>query len=139
MQVSLAYFDLTGRIACEVIRGSRFHDRGSSGAPPDTYVRLSLLSERGKEMDKSKTSIRKKQPAPIYRESFLFPVPSFQLGEVTLVFSVYSKKGFRKKELLGWCAAGKSSSGQEGRLHWKEMIEGKGEVVSRWHVLLETS
>lgn len=139
LQVSLAYFDLTGRIACEVIRGSRFHDRGNSATPPDTFVRLSVLSERGKEMDKSKTSVRKKQPAPIYRENFLFPIPSFQLAEVTLVFSVYSKKGFRKKELLGWCAAGKFSSGQEGRLHWKEMIEGKGEVVSRWHVLLETS
>jgi hypothetical protein len=28
---------------------------------------------------------------------------------------------------------------QEGKLHWKEMRETPGEVITRWHVLLETS
>ena len=142
LQLSLAYFDLTGRVSCEILRGSRFHDRANAASPPDTYVRLSIMSGTGQETDKAKTSIRTKQPAPIFRESFLFPVPAFQLAESTLVFSVYAKKRLslgKRKELLGWCAVGKMSSGQEGRLHWKEMVEGQGEVITRWHVLREKS
>jgi hypothetical protein len=39
------------------------------------HVRCSIVSRRGAELEKSKTSVRKGQPNPTFKEAFLFPVP----------------------------------------------------------------
>lgn len=41
---------------------------------PDTYVKLSLVSSTGQEMTRSKTSIRRAQPNPLFKETFMFQV-----------------------------------------------------------------
>jgi synaptotagmin-14/16 len=41
---------------------------------PDTYVKLTLVSSMGQEMARSKTSVRRGQPNPLFKETFMFQV-----------------------------------------------------------------
>lgn len=104
----------------------------------DTYVKLTLLNSMGQEMSKCKTSIRRGQPNPVYKETFVFQVALFQLSDVTLILSVYNKRSMKRKEMIGWVSLGLNSSGEEELNHWTEMKESKGQQVCRWHALLES-
>jgi hypothetical protein len=72
----------------------------------DTYVKLTLIAPNGKEVAHSKTSVRRGQPNPLFKETFMFQVALFQLADVTLMVSVYNKKSMKKKEMIGWFALG---------------------------------
>ncbi|XP_033861437.2 synaptotagmin-14 isoform X5 [Acipenser ruthenus] len=135
--VGLVYNATTGRLSVEVIKGSHFKNLAAN-RPPNTYVKLTLLNSMGQEMSKCKTSIRRGQPNPIYKETFIFQVALFQLSDVTLVLSVYNKRSMKRKEMIGWISLGFNSSGEEELNHWTEMKESKGQQVCRWHTLLES-
>lgn len=49
---------------------------------PDTYVKLNLVSSTGQELAHSKTTVRRGQPNPLFKETFVFQVSIFK-------FSVY--------------------------------------------------
>ncbi|KAM3930082.1 synaptotagmin-14 isoform 3-T3 [Leptodactylus fuscus] len=154
--IGLLYNATTGRLSAEVIKGSHFKNL-SANRPPnglfcclkhliggqvyiirDTYVKLTLLNSMGQEMSKCKTSIRRGQPNPLYKETFIFQVALFQLSDVTLILSVYNKRSMKRKEMIGWISLGLNSSGDEELNHWTEMKESKGQQVCRWHTLLES-
>ncbi|XP_071662125.1 synaptotagmin-14 isoform X5 [Patagioenas fasciata] len=135
--VGLLYNATTGRLSAEVIRGSHFKNLAAN-RPPNTYVKLTLLNSMGQEMSKCKTSIRRGQPNPIYKETFVFQVALFQLSDVTLILSVYNKRSMKRKEMIGWISLGLNSSGEDELNHWTEMKESKGRQVCRWHTLLES-
>lgn len=135
--LGLAYNGTTGRLSVEVIKGSNFRNMAMNRAP-DTYVKLTLIAPNGKEVAHSKTSVRRGQPNPLFKETFMFQVALFQLADVTLMVSVYNKKSMKKKEMIGWFALGLNSSGEEESSHWTDMRESKGDNVCRWHVLLES-
>lgn len=92
----------------------------------------------GQEMSKCKTSTRRGQPNPVYKETFVFQVALFQLSDVTLILSVYNKRSMKRKEMIGWISLGLNSSGEEELRHWSAMKESKGQQVCRWHALLES-
>uniref|UniRef100_A0A674NXM0 Synaptotagmin 16 n=1 Tax=Takifugu rubripes TaxID=31033 RepID=A0A674NXM0_TAKRU len=142
--LGLSYSATTGRLSVEIIKGSHFRNLRppwltcpllSSG--PDTYARLSLLNSVGQETSRCKTSVRRGQPNPVYKETFVFQVALFQLSDVTLLVSIYNRRSMKRKEMVGWVSLGQNSSGEEERLHWEDMKEGRGQQVGRWHVLLE--
>ncbi|XP_072265911.1 synaptotagmin-14 isoform X2 [Pyxicephalus adspersus] len=135
--IGLLYNATTGRLSAEVIKGSHFKNL-SSNRPPNTYVKLTLLNSMGQEMSKCKTSTRRGQPNPLYKETFIFQVALFQLSDVTLILSVYNKRSMKRKEMIGWISLGLNSSGDEELSHWTEMKESKGQQVCRWHTLLES-
>ncbi|XP_066222157.1 synaptotagmin-14 isoform X1 [Saccopteryx leptura] len=135
--IGLLYNATTGRLAAEVIKGSHFRNLAAN-RPPNTYVKLTLLNSMGQEMSKCKTSIRRGQPNPVYKETFVFQVALFQLSDVTLILSVYNKRSMKRKEMIGWISLGLNSSGEEELNHWTEMKESKGQQVCRWHALLES-
>ncbi|XP_041669321.1 synaptotagmin-14 isoform X2 [Cheilinus undulatus] len=135
--VGLVYNATTGRLSVEVIKGIHFKNLAAN-RPPDTFVKLTLLNSMGHEMSKCRTSIRRGQPNPTYKETFVFQVALFQLSDVTLVFSVYSKRSMKRKEMIGWISLGLNSSGEEELTHWTQMKESKGQQVCRWHSLLES-
>ncbi|XP_048213638.1 synaptotagmin-14 isoform X1 [Perognathus longimembris pacificus] len=135
--IGLLYNATTGRLAAEVIKGSHFKNLAAN-RPPNTYVKLTLLNSMGQEMSKCKTSIRRGQPNPVYKETFVFQVALFQLSDVTLILSVYNKRSMKRKEMIGWISLGLNSSGEEELNHWTEMKESKGQQVCRWHALLES-
>lgn len=135
--LGLGYNGTTGRLTVEVIKGSNFRNMAMNRAP-DTYVKLTLMSPTGQEITRSKTSIRRGQPNPLFKETFMFQVALFQLAEVTLMVSVYNKRSMKKKDMIGWFSLGLNSSGEEELSHWTDMRETKGDQVCRWHVLLES-
>ncbi|XP_048968029.1 synaptotagmin-14 isoform X1 [Canis lupus dingo] len=154
--IGLLYNATTGRLSAEVIKGSHFKNLAANRPPNglfcclkhliggqvyiirDTYVKLTLLNSMGQEMSKCKTSIRRGQPNPVYKETFVFQVALFQLSDVTLILSVYNKRSMKRKEMIGWISLGLNSSGEEELNHWTEMKESKGQQVCRWHALLES-
>uniref|UniRef100_A0A8C2T720 Synaptotagmin 14 n=1 Tax=Coturnix japonica TaxID=93934 RepID=A0A8C2T720_COTJA len=154
--VGLLYNATTGRLSAEVIKGSHFKNLAANRPPNglfcclkhliggqvyiirDTYVKLTLLNSMGQEMSKCKTSIRRGQPNPVYKETFVFQVALFQLSDVTLILSVYNKRSMKRKEMIGWISLGLNSSGEDELNHWTEMKESKGQQVCRWHTLLES-
>ncbi|XP_053568720.1 synaptotagmin-14 [Bombina bombina] len=135
--IGLLYNATTGRLSAEVIKGSHFKNL-SANRPPNTYVKLTLLNSMGQEMSKCKTSVRRGQPNPLYKETFIFQVALFQLSDVTLILSVYNKRSMKRREMIGWISLGLNSSGDEELNHWTEMKESKGQQVCRWHTLLES-
>lgn len=135
--VGLSYNATTGRLSVEMIKGSHFRNLAVNRAP-DTYGKLFLLNSVGQEMSRCKTSIRRGQPNPVYKETFVFQVALFQLSDVTLMISVYNRRTMKRKEMIGWIALGQNSSGEEEQDHWEEMKETKGQQVCRWHTLLES-
>ncbi|KAL0269559.1 UNVERIFIED_CONTAM: hypothetical protein PYX00_007251 [Menopon gallinae] len=141
--LGLAYNGTTGRLSVEVVKGSHFSLCGAyrnMAVPraPDTYVKLCLVSSTGQEMARCKTSIRRGQPNPLFKEMFMFQVALFQLPEVTLMVSVYMKRSMKRKEMVGWFTLGLNSSGEEELAHWNDMRDVRGEQVCRWHVLVDS-
>ncbi|XP_041827861.1 synaptotagmin-16 isoform X2 [Melanotaenia boesemani] len=160
--VGLTYNATTGRMSVELIKGSHFRNLAINrppglqsfyqpglqqtttsfslcilSPPPDTYGRLTLLNSVGQEISRCKTSMRRGQPNPVYKETFVFQVALFQLSDVTLLISIYNRRSMKRKEMVGWVALGQNSSGEEEQLHWQDMKESRGQQVCRWHVLLE--
>ncbi|XP_034015313.1 synaptotagmin-16 isoform X2 [Thalassophryne amazonica] len=134
--VGLTYNATTGRMSVELIKGSHFRNLAIN-RPPDTYGRLALLNSVGQEISRCKTSVRRGQPNPVYKETFVFQVALFQLSDVTLLVSIYNRRSMKRKEMVGWISLGQNSSGEEEQLHWQDMKESQGQQVCRWHVLLE--
>ncbi|XP_038818594.1 synaptotagmin-14-like [Salvelinus namaycush] len=155
--LGLIYNSTTGRLSAEVIQGRQFNNTASDKPPNglfccikqliggqlyimrDTYVKLTMLDSKGKEMSKCKTSVCRGQPNPTYKETFVFQVALFQLSEVSLVVSVYSRRSSMKaREKVGWLSLGLNSTGEEQQAHWSQMKEAEGQQVCHWHTLLES-
>ncbi|XP_046750862.1 synaptotagmin-14 isoform X2 [Diprion similis] len=143
--LGLAYNGTTGRLSVEIIKGSHFRGGGGNNArPPDTYVKLTLVDSNACELGRSKTGIKRAQPNPLYKETFVFQVALFQLGDVTLFLSVYNRRrgsmGRKGREMIGWLCLGLNSSGPEELQHWNDMRIARQTTynvqVQRWHALL---
>ncbi|MEQ2310735.1 hypothetical protein AMECASPLE_012218 [Ameca splendens] len=144
--LGLIYNSATGQLSAEVIQGSHFKTTASDKPVnglfccvkhfvggqlyimKDTYVKLTMLDSKGKEMSKCKTAVCRGQPNPTYKETFVFQVALFQLSEVSLVVSVFCRKSsMRPRERLGWVSLGHSSTTEEQQAHWTEMREAEGQ------------
>ncbi|XP_059355015.1 synaptotagmin-14b isoform X6 [Carassius carassius] len=155
--LGLLYNSTTGRLSAEVVKGSHFKNSATDKLPiglfccvkrfisgqlyimRDTYVKLTMLDSKGKEMSKCKTSVCHGQPNPTYKETFVFQVALFQLSEVTLQVSVYSRRSsMKRRERLGWVALGLNSTTEEQEEHWTQMKESEGQQVCQWHTLLNS-
>uniref|UniRef100_A0A1Y1NFJ7 C2 domain-containing protein n=1 Tax=Photinus pyralis TaxID=7054 RepID=A0A1Y1NFJ7_PHOPY len=136
--LGLSYNATTGRLSVEIVKGSHFRNLSLNRAP-DTYVKLHLVSSTGQQLGYSKTTVRRGQPNPLFKETFVFQVALFQLADVTLMASVYNRRGVtKKKEMVGWFSLGLNSSGAEELAHWMDMKEFQQEQICRWHVLVQS-
>ena len=73
--IGLAYNGTTGGLSVEIIKGSHFRGQGGNDTkPPDTYVKLAVVDSNGYEMGRAKSSLRRAQPNPLYKETFIFQV-----------------------------------------------------------------
>uniref|UniRef100_A0A3Q1K422 C2 domain-containing protein n=1 Tax=Anabas testudineus TaxID=64144 RepID=A0A3Q1K422_ANATE len=155
--LGLIYNSATGRLSAEVIQGSHFKTTASEKPVNglfcclkhfvggqlyimrDTYVKLTMLDSKGKEMSKCKTAVCRGQPNPTYKETFVFQVALFQLSEVSLVLSVFCRRSsMRPREKLGWVSLGLNSTSEEQQAHWSEMKEAEGQQICHWHTLTNT-
>ncbi|KAH8337496.1 hypothetical protein KR059_012242, partial [Drosophila kikkawai] len=136
--LGLSYNGVTGRLSVEIIKGSQFRSLSLNKAP-DTYVKMVMVSSIGQEISRAKTSVRRGQPNPLFKETFAFQVALFQLNDVTLMISVYAKRHMKKNEMVGWFSLGLNSSGSAEVAHWADVCEmPKGEMLARWHVLVDS-
>ncbi|CAH2094416.1 unnamed protein product [Euphydryas editha] len=135
--LGLQYSPTTGHLSVEIIKGTHFRKLSPNKAP-DTYVKLCLISSLGMEMGRCKSTTRRAQSNPLYKELFIFQVALFQLTEVTLMVSVWWRRSVKRNEMVGWFSLGHSSSGREEERHWQELCERQGQQVQRWHVLLDS-
>ncbi|XP_049284106.1 synaptotagmin-9 isoform X2 [Anopheles funestus] len=137
--LGLGYNGITGRLTVEIVKGSHFRNH-SLPKVPDTYVKLCLVSSMGQEIARSKSSTRRGQSNPLFKETFIFQVAMFQLNDVTLIVSVYAKRNMKRNEMVGWFSMGLNSSGPEEMIHWNEMRESssRSELITRWHVLVDS-
>ncbi|KAI8425254.1 hypothetical protein MSG28_007047 [Choristoneura fumiferana] len=135
--LGLQYSSSTGHLSVEVIKGTHFRKLSPNKAP-DTYVKLSLISSLGMEMGRCKSTTRRAQSNPLYKELFIFQVALFQLTEVTLMVSVWWRRSVKRNEMVGWFSLGQSPSGRDEERHWQDLCDTHGEQVQRWHVLLES-
>ncbi|CAH2250848.1 synaptotagmin-16 [Pararge aegeria] len=139
--LGLQYNSATGHLSVEVIKGTHFRKLSPNKAP-DTYVKLVLISSLGMEMGRCKSSTRRAQSNPLYKELFIFQVTLFQLSDVTLMVSVWWRRSVKRNEMVGWFSLGHSSSGREEERHWQDLCEQQGQQpssqVQRWHVLLDS-
>ena len=134
--IGLAYNATTGRLQVTIVRGSQF--KAKSNKPPDTYVKLTVLSSSGHEIGRNKTTVKRSSPNPVYKQTFAFQVALFQLPDVSLMISVYNKKSMNRKEMIGWFSMGCNSSGEEENSHWAEMRDSKGEQVGGYYSVVTT-
>ncbi|XP_035795319.1 synaptotagmin-14-like isoform X2 [Anopheles albimanus] len=137
--LGLGYNGITGRLTVEIVKGSYFRNHYLSKVP-DTYVKMCLVSSMGHEIARAKTSTRRGQPNPLFKETFIFQVALFQLNDVTLIISVYAKRNMKRNEMVGWFSMGLNSSGPEEMTHWNE-VRGtcsRSELITRWHVLVDS-
>ncbi|XP_041661623.1 synaptotagmin-14b isoform X2 [Cheilinus undulatus] len=155
--LGLIYNSATGQLSAEVIQGSHF--KSSASDKPvnglfccvkhfvggqlyimrDTYVKLTMLDSKGKEMSKCKTAVCRGQPNPTYKETFVFQVALFQLSEVSLVLTVFCRRSsMMPRERVGWVSLGLNSTSEEQLAHWTEMKEAEGQQVCHWHTLTDT-
>uniref|UniRef100_A0A182W5G1 C2 domain-containing protein n=1 Tax=Anopheles minimus TaxID=112268 RepID=A0A182W5G1_9DIPT len=122
-----------------IVKGSHFRNH-SLPKVPDTYVKLCLVSSMGQEIARAKSSTRRGQSNPLFKETFIFQVAMFQLNDVTLIVSVYAKRNMKRNEMVGWFSMGLNSSGPEEMIHWNEVRESssRSELITRWHVLVDS-
>lgn len=135
LMIGLAYNSNTGRLTVEVVQGCRFKSSNSQ-KPPDTFVKLKLIAPNGGEIARSKTTVKRKQPNPGFKEIFMFHVPRIQLPDVSLMISVCEHRSLKHSQILGWFTLGHTNSSDESKMHWTQMIEKKDEVINQWHSLL---
>uniref|UniRef100_A0A182PBK6 C2 domain-containing protein n=1 Tax=Anopheles epiroticus TaxID=199890 RepID=A0A182PBK6_9DIPT len=137
--LGLGYNGITGRLTVEIVKGSHFRNH-TLPKVPDTYVKMCLVSSMGQEIARAKTSTRRGQSNPLFKETFIFQVALFQLNDVTLIVSVYAKRNMKRNEMVGWFSMGLNSSGPEEMIHWNEMRESssRSELITRWHVLVDS-
>ncbi len=98
-----------------------------------------MLSANGKDVAKSKTTLRRGMTDPEYNESFVFQMSESDLSEINVLFSVISvTKARKKKDVVGWFAMGKNASGPAAKTHWSDVMKKKETKLTRWHELCNT-
>jgi len=74
-------------------------------------VKLSLMSSAGTEMARGKTTTRRGQPNPLFKETFMFQVPQVQLADVTLMVAVNAVRTLKRRpEMIGWFCLGNATT-----------------------------
>ncbi|XP_057315116.1 synaptotagmin-14-like [Hydractinia symbiolongicarpus] len=134
--VNLHYVDLVGRLTVEVIRAANLKKNNMLLAP-DTFVKIKVVSGKGKKIGKSKTSLRNQSSDPEFNETFVYPMSPEDLKQATMMFTVFAvgRRRRKKRTIIGWFAFGLNTSGTCEANHWKEMIQNPDCDVCHWQAL----
>lgn len=100
----------------------------------DSCVKVSLMKD-GRQLKKAKTDIRKADLNPVFNETFIFDVPSYETDNVYFIVSVVHSTGKRRAGVM----IGRTYIGLNfdiiAREHWTEMLENTRKQVATWHKL----
>ena len=57
----------------------------------DTYVKIKVISSKGKRIGRSKTTTRRNNSDPEYNETFVYTMSVADLKDATMMFTLYGK------------------------------------------------
>ncbi|KAI6242670.1 Synaptotagmin 1 [Aphelenchoides fujianensis] len=97
IQYKLDYDFQQGQLSVTVIQAENLPGMDMSGTS-DPYVKLYLLPEKKKKVE---TKVHRKTLNPVFNETFIFKVPFNEIGNKTLVFSIYDFDRFSKHDQIG--------------------------------------
>uniref|UniRef100_A0A0K0DVU9 C2 domain-containing protein n=1 Tax=Strongyloides stercoralis TaxID=6248 RepID=A0A0K0DVU9_STRER len=133
--VTLCYTSSSGQLVVGIEKAS-----ASVGAwgikPPETFVKVTVLTQFHEEIAKQKTNVVKESFTPIYDSTFAFEIPKADIESHSLLLQVFTHCGLlRRKALLGQVVLGEAASSPEAQDHWDDMIKGDSITLSKWHTL----
>ncbi|CEF68793.1 AT15369p [Strongyloides ratti] len=133
--VTLCYTSSSGQLVVGIEKAS-----ASVGAwgikPPETFVKVTVLTQFQEEIGKQKTNVVKESFTPIYDSTFAFEIPKADIESHSLLLQVFTHCGLlRRKALLGQVILGEAASSPEAQDHWDDMIKGDSITLSKWHTL----
>uniref|UniRef100_A0A0N5B8D2 C2 domain-containing protein n=1 Tax=Strongyloides papillosus TaxID=174720 RepID=A0A0N5B8D2_STREA len=133
--VTLCYTSSSGQLVVGIEKASA--NVGAWGVKaPETFVKVTLLTQFQEEVAKQKTNIFKESFTPIYDSTFAFEIPKADIESHSLLIQVFTHCGLlRRRALLGQVILGEAASSPEAQDHWDDMIKGDSITLSKWHTL----
>ncbi|KPP67589.1 synaptotagmin-17-like [Scleropages formosus] len=131
--VSLNYLPSAGRLNVDIIRAKQLLQTDMCQGS-DPFVKVQLVM--GLKLVKTKkTSCKRGTIDPAYNESFSFRVAEEDLGEVSLVFTVYGHNMKSSNDFVGRVVIGRFSTGAPETSHWRRLLRSPRTPVEQWHSL----
>ncbi|XP_067635750.1 uncharacterized protein Syt12 [Eurosta solidaginis] len=155
LMFSLSYLPTAERLTIVVVkaRNLKMELKGNSKSETvqqvqSVFVKVYLMNNEKKVL-KKRTSLKRRDPSPIFNESVIFSVPPSSLTTVQLRFTVYgvmetedgsgiSGGNVTRIVPMGHVIAGACATGK-GLRHWHQMISSLRKPVAMWHVLRRAS
>ncbi|XP_078415288.1 synaptotagmin-17 isoform X2 [Cetorhinus maximus] len=131
--ISLNYLPSAGRLNVDIIRAKQLLQTDMSQGS-DPFVKVQLV--HGLKLVKTKkTSCMKGTIDPFYNESFSFKVPSEELEDISLVFTVYGHNMKSSNDFVGRIVIGQYSTGAPESSHWRRLLNVHRTSSEQWHSL----
>uniref|UniRef100_A0A0N4ZLA2 C2 domain-containing protein n=1 Tax=Parastrongyloides trichosuri TaxID=131310 RepID=A0A0N4ZLA2_PARTI len=133
--VTLCYTASAGQLVVGIEKASA--NAGAWGIKaPETFVKITLLTQFQEEVAKQKTNNVKESFTPVYDSTFAFEIPKGDIESHSLLIQVFTHYGLlRRKALLGQVILGEAASSPDAQDHWDDMIKGDSITLSKWHTL----
>ncbi|KAI3422190.1 hypothetical protein GPALN_012723 [Globodera pallida] len=133
--VSLCFFEGQNRLAIGVDKVAlRGQAQRENGPETEVFVRIASISLQGTETEKHKSASVKMAP-----EMPLNTQPAIDTTQILVQLFAIQHGVFlrRKMRLIGslTLGGGRCSSSSDAREHWRQMLQGKGTTVDKWHIL----
>ncbi|CAH8600248.1 unnamed protein product [Schistosoma turkestanicum] len=123
----------TGRFEC-CIQQINMIDMQISRIPRRSiYVKLLIRTEQDGLINKAQSAYYPKQSTIHLNETFAFYIKSYQIGQITVEFSLLRRKPFNKRTIIGTCKIGKYNTSIHELEHWERVLTVKDQMISQWH------
>uniref|UniRef100_A0A914HHN2 C2 domain-containing protein n=1 Tax=Globodera rostochiensis TaxID=31243 RepID=A0A914HHN2_GLORO len=140
--VSLCFFEDQNRLAIGVDKVAlRGQAQRENGPETEVFVRITSISLQGTETEKHKSASVKMAPEMTLNTQTVFSLCQPAIDTTQILVQLFaSQHGVflrRKLRLIGSLAlgGGRCSSSSDAREHWRQMLQGKGTTVDKWHIL----
>jgi hypothetical protein len=137
--ISLCYLANQSKVIVGLEKASGFDTTTINGNKlPDTFVKVTALSQYGDELGKHKSGTFKSSSDPSYQDTAVFQIQRHDLETSSVLIQVFGHCGIlRRKVCLGWLCLGENASSPDAQQHWWDMVQGMGTTVDKWHHLLK--
>ncbi|XP_063032405.1 synaptotagmin-11 isoform X1 [Melospiza melodia melodia] len=136
LQVSLSYQPVAQRMTVVVLKARHLPKMDITGLSGNPYVKVNVYYGR-KRIAKKKTHVKKCTLNPVFNESFSYDIPAELLPDVSVEFLVIDFERTTKNEAVGRLILGAHSASAAGAEHWRQVCDGPGKSVAKWHSLSE--
>ncbi|VDP40731.1 unnamed protein product [Schistosoma curassoni] len=123
----------TGRFECCIQQINLIGIRISKIPKRSIYVKLFIRTEEDGLINKAHSASYQQQSTIHMNETFAFYIKPYQIGRITVEFSLFKRKPFNKRIIIGTCKIGKYNTSINELEHWERVLATKDQVISQWH------